>query len=314
MPVRRHPPDLTGVVAIAGGAVHSLALKSDGCVVVWGNNRVGQMDIPEDLQNVESIAAGAIHNLAIKSDGTVVAWGDNRFGQIDVPAGLSEVIAITAGAQHSLAVKSDGTIIAWGDNSLGQLNVPEIASGSLISTANAKGTINSQFNAGSVTSIAAGLFHNIISLADGTVVAWGNDADGQTELPEALSGVTEVVAGADHNLALLGTGIPLISTVGPGLLEVDPGATAEFTVVVEGQEPLSFQWRKDGQIIEGATSKCSHYQQRSKCEVRTLATIPWKSVIQSGLRSVPFSPWSLTDRVARQSSVNLKAREWIMKQ
>jgi alpha-tubulin suppressor-like RCC1 family protein len=248
------PPDLTGVVAIAGGGVHSLALKSDGSVVAWGNNRVGQMDIPEDLQNVESIATGAIHNLAIKSDGTVVAWGDNRFGQIDVPAGLSDVIAVTAGAQHSLAVKSDGTIIAWGDNSLGQLNVPDIASGSVISTANAKGNISSQFNAGSVTSIASGLFHNIISLADGTVVAWGNDADGQTEIPEALSGVTEVVAGADHNLALLGTGIPLISTVGPGLLELDPGSTAEFTVVVEGQEPLSFQWRKDGQIIEGAAS------------------------------------------------------------
>ena len=248
------PIDLTDVVSIVGGGVHSLALKSDGRVVAWGNNRVGQTDIPEDLQNVESIAAGAIHNLVIKSDGTVVAWGDNRFGQIDVPVDLSDVIAVTAGAQHSLAVKSDGTIIAWGDNSLGQLNVPEIASGSVNSTANAKGTINSQFNAGSVTSIAAGLFHNIISLADGTVIAWGNDADGQTELPEALSGVTEVVAGADHNLALLGTGIPLISTVGPGLLEVDPGSTAEFTVVVEGQEPLSFQWRKDEQIIGGATS------------------------------------------------------------
>ncbi len=117
-----------------------------------------------------------------------------------------------------------------------------------------KGSINSQFNAGSVTSIAAGLYHNIISLDDGTVVAWGFNEDGQTEVPEALSGVTEVVAGAEHNLALLGTGIPLISTIGPGDLELDPGSTAVFTVVAEGQEPLSFLWRKDEQIIEGATS------------------------------------------------------------
>lgn len=247
------PPDLTDIVAIAGGGVHSIALKSDGTVVAWGNNRVSQTAIPDDLVNVESIAAGGLHNLAILSNGTVVAWGDNRLGQIDVPDGLSEVIAVTAGALHSLAIKSDGTIVAWGDNRLGQLDVPNTVSTSL-NTANVKGSINSQFNAGSVTSIAAGLYHNIVSLADGTVVAWGNNEDGQTEVPEALSGVTKVVAGADHNLALLGTGIPLISTVGPGLLDLDPGSTAEFSVVVEGQEPLVYQWRKNEQVIAGASS------------------------------------------------------------
>src|SRR6185436_7581774 len=35
--------NLTGVVAIAGGAEHSLALRNDGTVWAWGSNRRGQL-------------------------------------------------------------------------------------------------------------------------------------------------------------------------------------------------------------------------------------------------------------------------------
>src|SRR5205085_9924528 len=41
-----------------------------------------------------AIAAGEFHSLALKRDGTVVAWGDDRYGQADVPSGLSGVTAI----------------------------------------------------------------------------------------------------------------------------------------------------------------------------------------------------------------------------
>jgi hypothetical protein len=51
---------------------------------------------------VTAIAAGTNHSLALKSDGTVVAWGDNDSGQATVPAGLSGVVAIAAGYEHSL--------------------------------------------------------------------------------------------------------------------------------------------------------------------------------------------------------------------
>jgi hypothetical protein len=54
---------------------------------------------------VTAIAAGQYHSIALKSDGTVVAWGDNSAGQTIVPAGLSGVAAIAGGYSHSLAVK-----------------------------------------------------------------------------------------------------------------------------------------------------------------------------------------------------------------
>src|SRR5204863_462718 len=76
------------------------------------------------LSGVIAIAAGCNHSLALKSDGTVWAWGYNVYGQLgnsanngtDNPnptptlvSGLSGVIAIAGGGNHSLALKSDGT-------------------------------------------------------------------------------------------------------------------------------------------------------------------------------------------------------------
>ena len=66
--------------------------------MAWGNNSEGQATVPAGLSGVIAIAAGDDHSLALKSDGTVVAWGWNTYGQTNVPAGLSGVTAIAAGS------------------------------------------------------------------------------------------------------------------------------------------------------------------------------------------------------------------------
>jgi hypothetical protein len=53
------------VIAIAGGAPHALALKNDGTVVAWGNNVFGEATPPPGLNGVVAIAAGGSHNLAL---------------------------------------------------------------------------------------------------------------------------------------------------------------------------------------------------------------------------------------------------------
>jgi len=61
------------------------------------------------------LAAGFLHSLARRSDGSVVAWGNNFNGQCDVPdlpLGLT-YIEIAAGYWHSLAMRSDLPSSEW---------------------------------------------------------------------------------------------------------------------------------------------------------------------------------------------------------
>src|SRR5436190_13979034 len=99
------PPALSDVVAVAGGAGHSLAFLGNGTVVAWGDNTFRQASVPAGLGNIVAIAAGDYHSLALRSDGTVVAWGDNTDGQTAVPPGLTNVTAISAAFFHNLALQ-----------------------------------------------------------------------------------------------------------------------------------------------------------------------------------------------------------------
>jgi hypothetical protein len=50
--------------------------------------------------------------------------------------------------------------------------------------------------------MACGTYHALALRADGTVVAWGENESGQTNVPPDLAGVIAVAAGANHSLAL----------------------------------------------------------------------------------------------------------------
>jgi Regulator of chromosome condensation (RCC1) repeat len=176
------PPDLSGVAAIAAGAYHSLALKADGSVVAWGFNNTGQTNVPGGLRNVVAVAAGIFHSLALQADGRVIAWGDNTRGQTNVPAGLSNVVAIASGAFHCLALKADGMVTAWGYDNLGQTNVPA--------------------NLNHVAAIACGAYYNLALKSDDTVVAWGDNGSGQTNLPPGLTNIAQLAGGMAFGLAM----------------------------------------------------------------------------------------------------------------
>lgn len=126
------PAGLRNVVAIAAGASHSLALRSDGTVIGWGYNKDGEatgtatLESPniaagpvmiggKIMSNIVSIAAGRTYSLGLKNNGLIVAWGRmvNGLYPVTVPEGLSNVVAIAAGTDSfCLAITTNAAVAA----------------------------------------------------------------------------------------------------------------------------------------------------------------------------------------------------------
>lgn len=231
------PGGLVNISAVAAGDAHSVALQSDGRVVVWGQYRNINVDggawrpffTPPDLTNAVSIAAGSAHCLAVRNNGTVIGWGDNYFGQSGMPAGglptgITNAVAVAGGRNFSLVLRANGTVVAWGDNNNGQTTIPAglanvvaIAAGPLYSLAlKADGTVASwgfyarpsvPQDLTNVVAIAAGPGHCLALKNNGTVVAWGGNSDGQTNVPPGLSNVVAIAAGGSGSMAVTAGGI-----------------------------------------------------------------------------------------------------------
>jgi alpha-tubulin suppressor-like RCC1 family protein len=222
---------LSGVTAIAGGEIQSLALKSDGSVWAWGlrialqtGGGIGGSIYPtpaqvSDLNGITAISAGEFHGLAIKSDGKIWGWGHNYYGQLGngtnsigsiptVASGLDGITGIAGGRYHSLACSSDGSVWSWGWNFYGQLGNGK--TGGSANPAAVSGLSD-------VVAVAAGVEHSLISKSDGTVWGWGSNDYGQlgngttnsSYTPVQASSLTGVIAlacGYLHSLALKSDG------------------------------------------------------------------------------------------------------------
>ena len=104
------------VSPLAGGYGHSMLLRKDGLVSVWGSTNSGQAAVPAGLTNVAGVVSGSSANYCLvwKPNGTVAGWGNN--GEVLNPvvlSGLSGVTGLAGGANHALALKTNGTVQAW---------------------------------------------------------------------------------------------------------------------------------------------------------------------------------------------------------
>ena len=72
----------------------------------WGDNRLGECNVPLPNTGFVAIAAGYNHSVGLKADGSVVAWGNNLNGACVVPAPNTNYFAIAAGRNCTLGLRS----------------------------------------------------------------------------------------------------------------------------------------------------------------------------------------------------------------
>jgi alpha-tubulin suppressor-like RCC1 family protein len=235
---------LSNVTQIAAGDDWSLALRSDGTVWAWGNNLYNELgaqvpdmydnsDVPVQvagLSGVAQIAAGASFGMAIQTTvrlgflrHSLWTWGQETWGQVgngqvtdpESPGGvinphqvtgIPTPAAIAAGTYSAMMVGIDGSVWGWGQDLFGNLGVGS-GTGILYSP-------TQTLNPGSgIIQLAAGYDYVLGLRSDGTVVAWGNNSNGQlgdgttttSVTPvqvSGLSGVSQVSAGFDYSLAV----------------------------------------------------------------------------------------------------------------
>ena len=153
---------------------HSTCLgKSDGTVVCWGRNDVGQATAPAG--SFSQVTAGTFHTCGLQTNGTVVCWGSFTAP----PAGPFSQISASNGATCGL--RSDGTVDCWGTNTY--------------ITAPPTGT-----SAGTFSQVATGVQHACGVLTGGTVSCWGRDYLGALTPPTGT--FSEVSVGTNYSCGL----------------------------------------------------------------------------------------------------------------
>jgi alpha-tubulin suppressor-like RCC1 family protein len=240
---------------------HSLAIRTDGAVVAWGNNDNGQLGTGDtanrtvavavpNLAGVIATAVGASHSLALTADGTVWAWGDNSSGQLGIGTAtdqlspvqvrtsatdtLHSVTSIAAASNTSYALTSESAVFAWGINATGQLGTNTMSSESFAVPVH--GILNAGFLTG-VTAIAATGGTTYALMADGSVLAWGLNAGGQVGDGTLTQRLTPVQ----------------VSSLGPGVVSITAIAGGAAALKSDGSV---FAWGLNGagQIGDGTTA------------------------------------------------------------
>src|ERR1043166_4560933 len=155
---------------------------------------------PQDLGLYPSQSA----QFSVTADGSAPLRYQWRLNNADIPGATAAVLDIAAASAtdqgaYSVRVTNNygavtsavaqlvlNPLIGTGDNAFDQSTVPLIAT--------------------NLVAITAGAWHTLGLRPDGTILAWGNDFDGQCEPPPDLNDAIAIAAGGYHSLAIKANG------------------------------------------------------------------------------------------------------------
>ena len=249
--------DWRNIIAIAAGARHTVGLKADGTVVAVGDNVHGECNVSE-WSDICAIRACSFYTFGIKADGTVVALGDNRTGQLDVQSWrdirdiaatretastyYSEHYAHTCRNAFSIGLRSDGSTLTAGKSTQTNTYQPGHTGGK----EGQEPTWPDFSGAGKwqgITKAVAGDQHVLGLKEDGTVLAAGDNTDGQCEVSD-WADVADIAAGYSHSVGVTDAG----NVLATGSLKAPLSAWKDAATVAVGKEH-AVGLKKDGSVV-----------------------------------------------------------------
>jgi alpha-tubulin suppressor-like RCC1 family protein len=236
------------VISNAWGTVTSSdAVLQVNVVEAWSARGYDlRSSVPAGLTNVVQVSAAKGFNYwdvdcALRGDGSVVGWSPSG-GRPPFTPGLKNVAAVASGAtlgghimSSCLALLRDGTVVSW----------PQPAPSMPVGLCNVTAV-------GTVTMSGWG-DRSLALRADGTVVAFGVELSGETDILRSLTNAVAIAAGYAHSLALRADGtvvewgtfydtnyMPIDVPVPPGLSNV---------VAIAAGDEHSLALRSDGAVV-----------------------------------------------------------------
>lgn len=219
-------PGVNDCMQIAGGDLHTCAIRNGGTVSCWGKNSYGQVgqtagasvlapvSVP-GLAGIVQLGGGDGYTCALRDDKMVLCWGYNNSGQLGdgtmsahaIPAlvnGMNDVAEIAVGRTHACARQTSGMVWCWGGGSSGQLG-----NGTSTLFAVTPVLVTGLTDA---TQVVAGHMHSCALSKSTGVSCWGANNLGQLGVGTADSSnvpihvpdlfeVTSLAGGSEHNCA-----------------------------------------------------------------------------------------------------------------
>lgn len=155
---------LDGIVKVAQGKYHSVALTLDGKVYTWGHGADGQLGTGNTSDSLIPVA--------VVTGASTSETEDAQY--------LTDIVDITAGDDFTAALDNKGRVWMFGNNASGLLGISKTDDiqkyPQRVLAGKSKSTTMYLEN---IVSIAAGAHHMLALDKNGSVWAWGDNSRGQ---------------------------------------------------------------------------------------------------------------------------------------